>query len=147
MTNMGGQQLYGEDSPPNRIEEPALFVANELPTPNTPAGYVYSFGPLDAATSAAIASGYMGYEFITRYDAQQCADLCDARGPDPVGGRCRFFNIWRGLVQGKPTTYTCAFFYARTDASTATNTGDPTNGVTVTYSYGYNLAGPLRVQI
>lgn len=142
MTNKGGQRLYGKTSPPNQIIESALFVVNDLPTPSAPEGFVYSFGPLDRATSASVAVGYMGYTFLTRYDVQQCADLCDSRGRDPVGGKCKFFNLWRGLVQGKPTTYTCAFYYAKTDQRTATNRGDPQNGVTVTHSYGYNRVEP-----
>ncbi|PWN19202.1 hypothetical protein BCV69DRAFT_47643 [Microstroma glucosiphilum] len=139
MTNKGGQQLYGKNSPANYITNSALFSLYAADTPATPSGYTNVFGPLKGATSAGPAKGYMGYDFITQYSPQQCADLCDARGADPVGGRCKFFNIWRGVVGGKPTTYTCSYFYATTDASTATNYGDAVNKVTVTYSRGYSL--------
>ncbi|PWN19203.1 hypothetical protein BCV69DRAFT_303601 [Microstroma glucosiphilum] len=137
MTNKGGQQLYGPNSPANCIENSAVFYLGAAAAPTTPSGYTFTFGPLDAATSASLAVGYMGYDFITQYDPNQCAKLCDARKADPVGGKCKFFNIWRGVVSGKPTTYTCSYFYQATDASTATNTGDAVNKVTVTFSRGY----------
>jgi hypothetical protein len=139
MTNRGGQKLYGKTSPANYIENSALWSVVAADEPDVPSGYSKVFGPLKGATSAGAAGGYMGYDFITQYDPAQCASLCNTRGADPVGGKCKFFNIWRGVVGGKPTTYTCSYFYAATDASTATNYGDPTNKVTVTFSRGYAL--------
>lgn len=50
----------------------------------------------------------MGFAFLDRYDVGACAELCNTRGPDPIGGACQFFNIWRALVNGIPTTYTCS---------------------------------------
>jgi hypothetical protein len=137
MTNKGGQQLYGAGSPANSIKNSAVFVLASVKAPCTPSGYSLSFGPLNAATSASLAIGYMGYDFITQYDPARCAALCTARKADAVGGKCKFFNIWRGVVSNKPTTYTCSYFYQTTDASTATNTGDAANNVTVTFSRGY----------
>jgi len=51
----------------------------------------------------------MGFAFIDRYDVDACAELCNTRGPDGNGGACQYFNIWRALVDGIPTTYTCSF--------------------------------------
>lgn len=51
----------------------------------------------------------MGFAFIDRYDVDACAELCNTRGPDGSGGACQYFNIWRALVNGIPTTYTCSF--------------------------------------
>lgn len=51
----------------------------------------------------------MGYDFIDRYDVDACATLCTTRNPDPMGGACQYFNIWRALINGVPATYTCAF--------------------------------------
>ena len=51
----------------------------------------------------------MGFSFIDKYDVDACAALCNARGADSNGGACQFFNIWRAVVNGLPTTYTCSF--------------------------------------
>ena len=95
----------------------------------------------------------MGFAFLDRYDVGACARLCNTRSPDPVGGACLYFNIWRALVNGVPTTYTCSMvsgckvlssrvavslliqYYLPTDASTAVNhrQGD----LNVTLSRGY----------
>lgn len=50
----------------------------------------------------------MGFAFLDRYDVQACAEQCNQRGADSQGGECQFFNIWRALVNGVPTTYTCS---------------------------------------
>lgn len=50
----------------------------------------------------------MGFAFIDKYDVNACAALCNTRGADPNGGACQYFNIWRALVNGVPTTYTCS---------------------------------------
>jgi hypothetical protein len=50
----------------------------------------------------------MGFAFLDQYDVSACAALCDKRGADGVGGVCQFFNIWRAVVNGVPTTYTCS---------------------------------------
>lgn len=93
---------------------------------------------------------YMGFAFIDKYDVQACAALCNGRDADAVGGACQYFNIWRALVDGVPTTYTCAFvstfckswtwltseqYYLVADASTAVNYGQ--GPLKVTYSRGY----------
>jgi len=90
------------------------------------------FGPTNGANNAA---GYMGFAFIDKYDVSACALLCNSRGADPNGGACQFFNIWRAVVDGNPTTYTCSFYYIPTDASTAVNTGQ--GDLQVTLSRGY----------
>jgi hypothetical protein len=50
----------------------------------------------------------MGFAFLDRFDVDACAQQCNTRGADAQGGECQFFNIWRALVNGIPTTYTCA---------------------------------------
>lgn len=95
----------------------------------------------------------MGFSFIDQYDVQACADLCNARPADPNGGVCEYFNIWRALVDGVPTTYTCSMvcdpylvhvyfwltcsrqYFLPTDASTAVNFGQ--GDLKVTFSRGY----------
>jgi hypothetical protein len=49
----------------------------------------------------------MGFAFLDKYDVDACAQLCNARGADPNGGGCAYFNIWRAVVSGIPTT-TCS---------------------------------------
>lgn len=51
---------------------------------------------------------YMGFAFLDKYDVNACAQLCNTRNADPNGGACQYFNIWRALVNGIPTTYTCS---------------------------------------
>ena len=50
----------------------------------------------------------MGFVFLDKYDVEACAQQCNSRGADPNGGACQYFNIWRALVNGVPTTYTCS---------------------------------------
>lgn len=50
----------------------------------------------------------MGFAFLDRYDVNACAAQCNTRGADGQGGACQFFNIWRAVVDGVPTTYTCS---------------------------------------
>ncbi|KAJ7879909.1 hypothetical protein B0H14DRAFT_3769661 [Mycena olivaceomarginata] len=97
-----------------------------------PEGYELVFGPISAANNA---PGYMGFAFLDKYDVSACAQLCNLRGPDPAGGACKYFNIWRAVVHGKPKTYTCAMYSAPLDASTATNTGQ--GPLSVSLSRGY----------
>lgn len=73
----------------------------------------------------------MGFNFLTQYDPAACAALCN-KTPG-----CASFNIWRGLVNGDPRTYTCAMYRQPIDQSTAVNYGDDVNKVKVTYSRGY----------
>jgi len=53
-------------------------------------------------------SKYMGFAFLDRYDVDACAQQCNARGADGNGGACQYFNVWRAVVDGNPTTYTCS---------------------------------------
>ncbi|KAJ7255518.1 hypothetical protein B0H12DRAFT_1050231 [Mycena haematopus] len=77
----------------------------------------------------------MGFAMLDKYDVSACAELCNMRGPDSVGGACKYFNIWRAVVHSKPKTYTCAMYSAPTDESTAGNTGQ--GSLSVTLSRGY----------
>ena len=50
----------------------------------------------------------MGFAFLDRYDVDACAAECNKRGGDGWGGACQYFNIWRAVVNGNPTTYSCS---------------------------------------
>ncbi|KAF9059096.1 hypothetical protein BDP27DRAFT_1431856 [Rhodocollybia butyracea] len=115
------------------LEQSTGWAAKSLVDPPTPPGYELVFGPTDGANNA---PGYMGFAFIDQYDVAACAALCDTRGADPVGGACQYFNIWRALVDGVPTTYSCAMYYIVADASTAVNFGQ--GDLQVTESRGYS---------
>ncbi|KAJ7615453.1 hypothetical protein FB45DRAFT_1008372 [Roridomyces roridus] len=100
--------------------------------PATPDGYELVFGPTNGANNA---PGYMGFAYLNRYDPGECAVLCNARGYDSVGGVCQYFNIWRAVEKGVPTTYTCSMYYLPANASTAINYGQ--GDLKVTLSRGY----------
>ncbi|KAJ7759227.1 hypothetical protein B0H16DRAFT_1819759 [Mycena metata] len=106
--------------------------ASALKEPTVPEGYELVFGPISAANNA---PGYMGYAFLSKYNPSACAKLCNERGPDASGGACKYFNIWRALVFGLPTTYVCAMYSIPTDVSTALNAGQ--GPLAVTRSRGY----------
>ncbi|KAJ7246915.1 hypothetical protein B0H12DRAFT_1125721 [Mycena haematopus] len=135
-TNFGGQSSYpqvgNETVPLTFITQSSGWGLQSLLDPTDPDGYSLVFGPTGGANNA---PGYMGFAFIDQYDVNACAQLCNSRGADPVGGGCAFFNIWRAVVDGNPTTYTCSFYYLPTDESTAVNTGQ--GDLVVTYSRGY----------
>ncbi|KAJ7509556.1 hypothetical protein B0H11DRAFT_1252171 [Mycena galericulata] len=136
-TNFGGQASYpqvgNETVPLTFITQSSGWAAKELTNPATPDGYELVFGPTGGANNA---PGYMGFAFIDKYDVNACASLCNGRGADPVGGVCQFFNIWRAVVDGNPTTYTCSMYYLVADASTAVNFGQ--GDLVVTLSRGYS---------
>ncbi|TFK20799.1 hypothetical protein FA15DRAFT_759121 [Coprinopsis marcescibilis] len=144
-TNFGGQKSYptlaylkcghitpAPPPPLTYIQHSTGWALRDLVEPEVPEGYEYVFGPIDAANNA---NGYMGYTFLETYDVDVCATECNQRGADPVGGICKYFNIWRAVVDGIPTTYTCAMYFEATDASTAVNAGQ--GNLKVTYSRGY----------
>ncbi|KAJ3877108.1 hypothetical protein F5051DRAFT_409571 [Lentinula edodes] len=131
-TNFGGQALEPSPAPLNFIQQSSGWAAKSLVDPTTPPGYTQTFGPTGGANNA---PGYMGFAFIDKYDVQACADLCDTRGADPVGGACEYFNIWRATVNGIPTTYTCSMYFIPSDNSTAVNFGQ--GDLLVTESRGY----------
>ncbi|RDB21747.1 hypothetical protein Hypma_010909 [Hypsizygus marmoreus] len=150
-TNRGGQQSYPAPAPLTYVQESSGYAAKSLVQPPVPSGYEISFGPLDGATSAPgvcsmiilgsrhilkLLKRYMGFVLLDRYDVLACADICISRDPDPVGGACQFFNIWRALVNGIPTTYTCSLYYIPATSATATNTGQ--GDLKVTFSSGYH---------
>ncbi|KAJ7116073.1 hypothetical protein C8R44DRAFT_928065 [Mycena epipterygia] len=140
-TNYGGQQLAPLPSGATYIQDSSGYAplqARSAPEPAPPEGYQLVFGPISAANTA---PGYMGFAFIDKYDPSACAQLCNQRQPDAVGGACKYFNIWRALVEGVPTTYTCAMYYISTDASTALNTGQ--GSLNVTLSCGYERISSL----
>ncbi|KAJ6590231.1 hypothetical protein B0H10DRAFT_2233717 [Mycena sp. CBHHK59/15] len=135
-TNFGGQASYPQNGneavPLTFITQSTGWAVDSLVDPDTPEGYELVFGPTGGANNA---QGYMGFAFIDKYDVRACAILCNGRGADPVGGVCQYFNIWRAVVNGVPTTYTCSMYYLPSDASTAVNTGQ--GNLVVTYSRGY----------
>jgi hypothetical protein len=137
-TNFGGQQSEDPPAGLTYIQQSSGYAATELVEPDTPAGYEFVFGPTGGANNA---PGYMGFAFLDKYDVQACADLCNSRDADSNGGACQYFNIWRALVDGLPTTYTCSMYFIPTDASTATNTGQ--GSLAVTYSRGYQRTSVL----
>ncbi|KAG6901664.1 hypothetical protein C0995_009445 [Termitomyces sp. Mi166 len=152
-TNFGGQQLEAAPAGLSYIQQSSGWAADALADPKMPDGYELVFGPTDGANNA---PGYMGFAFIDKYDVGACAALCNTRDADPAGGACQYFNIWRALVNGVPTTYTCAFvsslppgfsqtpthisgqYYLVADESTAVNYGQ--GSLKVTYSRGYRRA-------
>lgn len=109
LTNVGGQQLKSKPEPLTKITDSVVYTRGALVgTPATPAGYDFVFGPLNSAINGA---GYMGYRALSMYDVQACANECNNALPDALGGACNFFNIWRGVVDGAPTTFTCSLYY------------------------------------
>ncbi|THV02255.1 hypothetical protein K435DRAFT_792764 [Dendrothele bispora CBS 962.96] len=137
-TNQGGQQLEDPPAGLSYITHSTGWALKNPPEPAVPQGYSKMFGPSNGANNA---DGYMGFVFLDRYDVQACANLCDARDPDPHGGRCKFFNIWRAEIDQKPTTYTCSMYTEITDESTAVNSGQ--GSLLVTNSRGYALTKAL----
>ncbi|KAF8805644.1 hypothetical protein BYT27DRAFT_7258024 [Phlegmacium glaucopus] len=131
-TNFGGQQSEPAPADLTYIQQSSGYAAKTLVEPAVPDGYEYVFGPTNGANNA---PGYMGFVFLDKYDVNACAQQCNARGADPSGGACEYFNIWRAVVDGVPTTYTCSMYFLPTDASTAVNTGQ--GNLQVTYSRGY----------
>ncbi|CAO1625000.1 unnamed protein product [Sympodiomycopsis kandeliae] len=128
-TNKGGQQQKPKPYPVTSIAKSSAF-ANPFPLENaaTPAGYSLVYGPSDGANNDA---SYMTYSFLTQYDPAACSKLCDSTKG------CVSFNLWRGVVNGDPRTYTCSLYSGFIDETTAVNTGDAANKVKVTYSRGY----------
>ncbi|TFK32624.1 hypothetical protein BDQ12DRAFT_771726, partial [Crucibulum laeve] len=131
-TNTGGQQSIPPPAGLTFIQQSSGYSAKTLVEPTTPDGYELVFGPTGGANNA---PGYMGFAFIDKYDVEACAELCNTRGPDPNGGQCQYFNIWRAVVDGTPTTYTCSMYFIVADESTAVNTGQ--GSLKVTFSRGY----------
>ncbi|KAF7303810.1 hypothetical protein MIND_00610700 [Mycena indigotica] len=134
--NFGGQPSYPQvgDAPVplTYITQSSGYAVNSLVNPSDPDGYDLVFGPTGGANNA---PGYMGFAFLDKYDVDACAQLCNGRGVDPVGGGCSYFNIWRAVVNGVPTTYTCSMYYLVADESTAVNYGQ--GSLVVTLSRGY----------
>ncbi|KAJ2915833.1 hypothetical protein MD484_g4604, partial [Candolleomyces efflorescens] len=131
-TNFGGQQSYREGNSLTYIQQSSGWALKDLVEPDAPEGYELVFGPTNGANNA---PGYMGFAFLDKYDVDACARECNYRGADGAGGACQYFNIWRAVVQGIPTTYTCSMYFIVADASSATNTGQ--GDLQVTFSRGY----------
>lgn len=140
--NFGGQASYPQVDnntvPLTYITQSSGWGLQSLIDPADPDGYSLVYGPTGGANNA---PGYMGFAFIDKYDVNACAQLCNGRGIDPVGGGCAYFNIWRAVVDSVPTTYTCAMYYLVADESTAVNTGQ--GDLAVTYSRGYKRISVL----
>ncbi|TFK64469.1 hypothetical protein BDN72DRAFT_963186 [Pluteus cervinus] len=137
-TNFGDQQLLPLPAGKTYVQQSVGYAADSLADPPIPDGYEFVFLPTNGANNA---PGYMGFALLDKYDVQACANLCNTRGADANGGACQYFNIWRALVNGNPTTYSCVMYYLPTDASTATNTGQ--GDLQVTYSRGYRRTSYL----
>ncbi|TFK26051.1 hypothetical protein FA15DRAFT_316555 [Coprinopsis marcescibilis] len=131
-TNLGQQQSYPEPAPLIHIQQSSGWASQTLADPEDPDGYELVFGPTNGANNA---PGYMGFAFLDKYDVDACASECNRRGADGNGGACQYFNIWRAVVNGNPTTYSCSMYYIPSDVSTAVNTGQ--GDLKVTYSRGY----------
>ncbi|KIM37622.1 hypothetical protein M413DRAFT_20272 [Hebeloma cylindrosporum] len=131
-TNLGGQQLEAPPAGLTYIQQSSGYSSKTLVDPADPEGYELVFGPTNGANNA---PGYMGFAFLDRYDVDACAQQCNTRGADGNGGACQYFNIWRAVVNGNPTTYTCSMYFIVADASTAVNTGQ--GSLQVTFSRGY----------
>ncbi|KAG5635908.1 hypothetical protein H0H81_009689 [Sphagnurus paluster] len=131
-TNLGGQQSIPAPAGTTYIQNSSGWASKTLVDPDVPEGYDLVYGPTGGANNA---PGYMGFAFIDKYDVDACAALCNTRGSDGQGGSCQYFNIWRALVNGVPTTYTCSFYYLPADESTAVNYGQ--GDLKVTYARGY----------
>ncbi|KAJ7181170.1 hypothetical protein C8R46DRAFT_1319899 [Mycena filopes] len=139
--NFGGQASYNqvgnEPVPLTYITQSSGWALKDLEDPETPPGYTKVFGPTGGANNA---PGYMGFAFLDKYDVDACAVLCNGRGVDPNGGGCAYFNIWRAVVNGIPTTYTCSMYYLVADESTAVNFGQGDLVVTLSRGYARNDA-------
>ncbi|KAJ7224730.1 hypothetical protein B0H12DRAFT_1149927 [Mycena haematopus] len=137
--NFGGQASYpqvgNESVPLTFITQSSGWAVDSLVDPDAPDGYELIFGPTDGANNA---PGYMGFAFIDKYDVNACAALCNSRGADPIGGACVFFNIWRAVVDGLPTTYT---YFLAADETSAVNFGQ--GSLVVTFSRGYGRTSIL----
>ncbi|EDQ99415.1 uncharacterized protein LACBIDRAFT_295987 [Laccaria bicolor S238N-H82] len=131
-TNSGGQQSEPSPAGLTYIQQSSGYASTTLVDPPTPDGYELVFGPSNGANNA---PGYMGFAFLEKYDVNACSQLCNTRNADPNGGACQYFNIWRALVNGIPTTYTCSMYFLVADGSTAVNTGQ--GDLQVTFSRGY----------
>ncbi|KAJ4479930.1 hypothetical protein J3R30DRAFT_3701078 [Lentinula aciculospora] len=130
--NFGGQSLSGiPDGPLTYIQQSSGWTSKSFSSPSPPAGY----DPLPNLDGANEAPGYMGFVFLNKYDVDACAAICNNQDPSDVGGSCKYFNIWRAVVDGVPTTYTCALYYIPADPSTAINYGQ--GSLSVTQSRGY----------
>lgn len=135
LTNKGGQQQKPTPEPLTQITDSSVYTDSNLPSPETPAGYSLAFGPLNAALNS---GGYMGYRALTLYNTTACAEACNTAAPDSVLGYCTYFNLWRGVVNNQPTTYTCSLYAGFPSSADAVNTGDAANGVKVTVSFDPN---------
>ncbi|KAF9522768.1 hypothetical protein CPB83DRAFT_863941 [Crepidotus variabilis] len=131
-TNFGGQQLEAPPAGLTYIQQSSGWSAKSLVEPTAPDGYELTYGPTGGANNS---PGYMGFAFLDRYDVDACAQECNKRGADGNGGACQYFNIWRAVVNGDPTTYSCSMYFVVSDESTAVNYGQ--GDLKVTFARGY----------
>ncbi|KAJ3716199.1 hypothetical protein C8R42DRAFT_725386 [Lentinula raphanica] len=104
--------------------------------PPTPDGYD-ALPQLDGANDA---PGYIDSVFLSHYDVDACAAICNNWPSDEIGGSCKYFNIWRAVIGSFPVAYSCSLedslqFYIAADPSTAVYHGQ--GDLTVTKSWGY----------
>ncbi|KAJ4479929.1 hypothetical protein J3R30DRAFT_2558330 [Lentinula aciculospora] len=129
---------FGYQSTSDTIKGPGIHIQQSTgwarrlySNPSTPDGYE-ALSNLDGANDA---PGYMDSVFLTHYDVDACAAVCNNWTPDDVGGSCKYFNIWRAVVGVTPIAYTCSVYYVSADPSTAVYRGQ--GNLTVTESRGY----------
>ncbi|KAF8654312.1 hypothetical protein AX16_003539 [Volvariella volvacea WC 439] len=135
----GGQQSYPAPAETTYIKHSSAYALQQgFLTPNRPYTYDLIFGPTNGANNA---PGYMGFALLSAYDTDACANLCNGRAADPVGGVCKYFNIWRAVVNGFPTSYVCSMYTDWTTNNTATNYGQ--GDLQVTFSRGYRKSSFL----
>ncbi|KAJ3806421.1 hypothetical protein F5876DRAFT_80709 [Lentinula aff. lateritia] len=128
--NFDGMSVSGDLT---YIQQSSGWVTKSYLNPSAPDGYD-ALPDLDGANEA---FGYMNSFFLTHYDVDACAAICNNWTPDDLGGSCKYFNIWRAvvLVGIVPITYTCSIYYIPADPSTAVYRGQ--GNLTVTESRGY----------
>lgn len=133
MTNKGGQQLYGKNSPANYIENSAVFYTSTVSGPATPAGYSATFGPLTTAVSLD-SPGYLKKTFLTQNDPATCASLCTSY----ASNACVFFDVFTAMLGDTVATYVCVLYSAKKTASDATMASISSMSVAASRGYTRN---------
>ncbi|RDB25603.1 hypothetical protein Hypma_006448 [Hypsizygus marmoreus] len=117
-------RLKGEPLPSQAIETRAEEVE----------GYTQVFGPQKGATGD---HGFMDYKNLTSYDVEACATFCNEQPADHNGGACRFFNIYSWEIQAndESSVVKCSMYFDVSDASEATNFGEPDGSIVNSKGY------------
>jgi hypothetical protein len=128
-TNCGGQQQQPEPAGKTYMQQSSGYALASFPEPSVPEGFELVYGPTDGANNAPGVSErflfiitrdyltsflkYMGFILLSQYDPTACAQACNERDADPIGGQCEYFNIWRAEINGEPESYTCSMVRIR----------------------------------